>query len=440
MSSKEVYRNFIQQAAGQKKSIILWDAQRRYEGRFKSFDASGDYVILSDVTIVQPDAVMTVSEILLSLASLKIVSSGLAPAMGEVAPAVSVPTPPVAERPASQPEGVEPSVFTPSTPPLATESALPHLPVEKGAVPPLPAEPLAPGEQPAAEIEAAPTVSLPPLPTEKIESGFFEGSPVTVEPAAAASAPEISSAPKPESPEESLRIPTLEELMGIAPAPSAARPVVPQATAPPVPAPVPSAPEKAILAPTPFPAPSTTAATESAGQPAEVITPEEKKPEEGVKSKWQKGFASFAGRFRKAPAAKTAIPATDPASPAAASGTETYTPSVPLTKPQTPPAASTYAARPSDFEVKGFEKPKQRVVPPEVLAQKSAAVSTSPFFQDYSTSPGQVAPDQLVVPKKKRDLGTIVLDILIALLALIAVAIVVMGFLKIKLPFRLPFF
>lgn len=447
MSSKEVYRDFIQQAANQQKTIILWDAQRQYAGRFKSFDSSGDYVILSDVTIVQPDTVMTVSEILLPLVSLKIVSSGqgepliqTAPGFREtVQPTLRVPTEP-AGAPAlpNAPEATIPSV------PPSPEDGSPLLSTDGSALPPLPDTSQTSPEEPALEQEEIIPTIIQPLPEEEAgpswgsDSKFFEEKPsIAGSPAEGAPLPGISFTPKPEVPkeEESLRIPSLEELMGIAPPVPAASPMVPPTITP-----QPSLSTSPVIPPVERVAPPLSPLAKPELEPEKLIeaqAPGELPKKTGLKAL----FSSLTGRFKKAPEPQTTaenMALSTPAAPAPPG--ETFK-AAPVPQPQTPPpAGSSFAVRPSDFEVRGFEKPKPRIVPPEVLAQKSAEVSSSPFFQGYATAPGQYQQGGMAVPKKKRDISTIILDIVIALLFFAALAIVAMGFLKIKIPFRLPFF
>ncbi len=77
MSSKRIYQHFIKRTAAEGKSIVAWDNNRRYEGVFRSFDPTGEFVILSDVWVSEGEETIFVSEMLLPLDSLTIVSAGL---------------------------------------------------------------------------------------------------------------------------------------------------------------------------------------------------------------------------------------------------------------------------------------------------------------------------------------------------------------------------
>lgn len=90
MSSKRIYQHFIKRTAAEGKSIVAWDNNRRYEGVFRSFDPTGEFVILSDVWVSEGEETIFVSEMLLPLDSLTIVSAGL-PVSEEEAPLVKVP-------------------------------------------------------------------------------------------------------------------------------------------------------------------------------------------------------------------------------------------------------------------------------------------------------------------------------------------------------------
>jgi hypothetical protein len=91
MSSKRIYQHFIKRTAAEGKSIVAWDNNRRYEGVFRSFDPTGEFVILSDVWVSESEETIFVSEMLLPLDSLTIVSAGLPVSEEEVPPKVSVP-------------------------------------------------------------------------------------------------------------------------------------------------------------------------------------------------------------------------------------------------------------------------------------------------------------------------------------------------------------
>lgn len=103
MSSKRIYQHFIKRTAAEGKSIVAWDNNRRYEGVFRSFDPTGEFVILSDVWVSEGEETIFVSEMLLPLDSLTIVSAGL-PVTEEEAPPAKVPeikeAPSVEEKPA----------------------------------------------------------------------------------------------------------------------------------------------------------------------------------------------------------------------------------------------------------------------------------------------------------------------------------------------------
>ncbi len=77
MSSKKIYQQFIRRTASEGKSIVAWDANRRYEGVFKQFDPTGEFVILANVWVSEGQETIFVSEMLLPLDSLNIVSAGL---------------------------------------------------------------------------------------------------------------------------------------------------------------------------------------------------------------------------------------------------------------------------------------------------------------------------------------------------------------------------
>lgn len=77
MSSKKIYQQFIRKTASEGKSIVAWDASRRYEGVFKQFDPTGEFVILTNVWVSEGQETIFVSEMLLPLDSLTIVSAGL---------------------------------------------------------------------------------------------------------------------------------------------------------------------------------------------------------------------------------------------------------------------------------------------------------------------------------------------------------------------------
>lgn len=77
MSSKKIYQQFIRKTASEGKSIVAWDASRRYEGVFKQFDPTGEFVILTNVWVSEGQETIFVSEMLLPLDNLTIVSAGL---------------------------------------------------------------------------------------------------------------------------------------------------------------------------------------------------------------------------------------------------------------------------------------------------------------------------------------------------------------------------
>jgi len=77
LPSKKIYQQFIRKTAAEGKSIVAWDASRRYEGVFKQFDPTGEFVVLTNVWVSEGQETIFVSEMLLPLESLTIVSAGL---------------------------------------------------------------------------------------------------------------------------------------------------------------------------------------------------------------------------------------------------------------------------------------------------------------------------------------------------------------------------
>ncbi len=75
MPQLRVYRSFIKKAADSGKYLIIWDERRRYEGLFKGFDPQGEFVVLSDVTIYDGDERISSPEILIPIEDIKIVST-----------------------------------------------------------------------------------------------------------------------------------------------------------------------------------------------------------------------------------------------------------------------------------------------------------------------------------------------------------------------------
>lgn len=75
MPQLRVYRSFIKKAADSGKYLIIWDDQRRYEGLFKGFDPQGEFVILTDVTIVDKQEEIYAPETLIPIENIKIVST-----------------------------------------------------------------------------------------------------------------------------------------------------------------------------------------------------------------------------------------------------------------------------------------------------------------------------------------------------------------------------
>jgi|GEM_PF-7084672 len=75
MPQLRVYRSFIKKAADSGKYLIIWDDKRRYEGRFKGFDPQGEFVILVDVLIKDENEEIESPEILIPIEDIKIVST-----------------------------------------------------------------------------------------------------------------------------------------------------------------------------------------------------------------------------------------------------------------------------------------------------------------------------------------------------------------------------
>ena len=102
--------------------------------------------------------------------------------------------------------------------------------------------------------------------------------------------------------------------------------------------------------------------------------------------------------------------------------------------PPTPAASQKGVATPQVGWAKRIprfpSRPTRPPIPPQVVQRKSAQVSASTFFSQEEAGPP-------VVPSRRVDIGTLILDILIGILVLVAIAIVVMWFLRVKLP--LPF-
>ncbi len=164
MSSKKIYQQFIRKTASEGKSVVAWDASRRYEGVFKQFDPTGEFVILTNVWVSEGQETIFVSEMLLPLDSLTIVSAGLpietfeeetyeefgAVYPAEVSPEVRVPS-------ISQPavEGDTAFVF-PQTEPLEK----PAFQVEKSKEP-------TPEASPSVESAVSKLINLPTPSSEK---------------------------------------------------------------------------------------------------------------------------------------------------------------------------------------------------------------------------------------------------------------------------------
>lgn len=187
MSSKKIYQQFIRKTASEGKSIVAWDASRRYEGVFKQFDPTGEFVILINVWVSEGQETIFVSEMLLPLDSLTIVSAGL--------PIETFEEETYEEFGAVYPAEVSPEAGVPSVPqpPMEGDTAFAFSqtePVEKSSYPvEKPKEP-ASEVSPPVETEASKLINLPtPPPSSEapVEPAPFEP-PVTSQPAVVSTA------------------------------------------------------------------------------------------------------------------------------------------------------------------------------------------------------------------------------------------------------------
>lgn len=355
MSSKRIYQQFIRKTASEGKSIVAWDKNRRYEGIFKSFDPTGEFVVLSQVWVSEGDETIFVSEMLLPLDDLSIVSAGLPVAEEEpfaeeeMLPTQKIyPIEAVEEKPAVEPE----PVVSP-TPPAPLESQR-EKKVERGEE-----------ARPVSEVKPVEkTTPLPPQPVERLEK------PGGVR--LAENLPKVPQAKEAAAPVAAER--EIEEL-------STAKPVMPR----------------------------------------HLAKPEEKGESELLVNRVKTFFSQKFKRDKKIKKGEVKVAREIPPTPTFQGSN---------VQPRPVHAAATkvgWAQRLPRFPTRA-PVPK---VPPQVIQRKSAQVSASSFFSDEGPS--------TVMPPRRLDIGTLILDVLIGLLTLVAIAIVVMGFLRVKLPFNLPF-
>jgi hypothetical protein len=354
MSSKRIYQQFIRKTASEGKSIVAWDKNRRYEGIFKSFDSTGEFVVLSQVWVSEGDETIFVSEMLLPLDDLSIVSAGLPVAEEEpfaeeemLSTQEIYPAKPVEEKPAVKPETVVPPIS--STP---SESQREEK-VEKE-------EETRPGGEARPEEKTTPP---PPKPLERSEK------PEVVKPA--------------------------ESLPNVSHGRESAVPV---------------AAERKIGEPAAKQAP-----------PRHLAKPKEKEESELLVDRVKTFFSQKFKMGRKVKKGEARVAREIPPTPTFQGSN---------VQPRPTHAAATkvgWAQRLPRFPTRA-PVPK---IPPQVIQRKSAQVSASSFFSEEGPS--------TVMPPRRLDIGTLILDILIGLLTLVAIAIVVMGFLRVKLPFSLPF-
>lgn len=370
MSSKKIYQQFIRKTASEGKSIVAWDASRRYEGVFKQFDPTGEFVILTNVWVSEGQETIFVSEMLLPLDSLTIVSAGLPvetfeeetfEEFGAVYPAES---PPEAENtPAFTPAMEGDTAFTLSqTGPIEK----PVSPVEK------PSE-ISSETQPPVESAVSKLINLP-----------------MASPASSSEA-EVEAAPA--EPKVSSR----------APAPSAVSSEASKVE------------EAAVSEKTEITAEPKTASAEikESVEKKEEIPEEKTAPMQKVKG----GIGKLPGFFQKVFQRKPK---------------QEYPQDVAQKIPPTPAYRASQPRRifppgpsiPTRPAVPATPPPAAH---PQVIQRRSAQVSTSSFFN-------QPVPSQAAIPKQKVDIGTLILDILIGILTLVVIAIVAMGFLGIKIP------
>ncbi len=326
--SKKFYRSFIKKAADEGRVIVVWDGNRRYEGTFKGFDPTGDFLVLSDVSIAEKEETLFGSEIILPLDILTVVSAGIP--TGEPTPVRRV-----AHEESFAPQEAQrevlPSVeVSKEVPPISQES------IKEEAKAILP-------EKKAEKPVASPSTVTSPVPKEKFSL--------------------LNLLPWRKS---SLKV---EEVAGVKPTPVFEGKIF----------------EKPITPKPGTPKPVTSTGVSAPSPPSPLLPKKEGIGRESVKEV-----------TKPSPTTPKVVPAPEEV------------------KPQT-------------------QKVTPRIVPPEVIEKKSAQVSTSQFFTE---SKGIETPS---LPQRKFDIGTLILDILIVLLTLVAISIAVMGFLHVKLPFELPF-
>jgi small nuclear ribonucleoprotein (snRNP)-like protein len=353
MPQLRVYRSFIKKAADTGKYLIIWDDQRRYEGVFKGFDPQGEFVILSDVTIIDKQEELHAPETLIPIENIKIVSteteeqrkrrleSKVEVAVGTLMPGKTIEE---AERiEVKKPEKIEEpkeiTEFIPEPEPKPREIVEEEKPVVEEA--------FSEEEQKPAEAEAQEALK-----------------PEAQEPAS-----------KPETREEGDFVSVIESEVDTSLLSPETRELLKEIS------------EKA-------------AAVEKKEEPVEVP---------------KKDFEETA-------------PAIEPVKPAEPeiSIIEDKKTEVPGLKEEPQKVEKVEPAKTAVTPATKAEEPKGKT--PKVIAEKSEKAARSKFFAKAETKKPEL-------PKRKVDIGTIILDIIIVILGIVAIGLLVVTVLGIRLPF-----
>lgn len=374
MPQLRVYRSFIKKAADSGKYLIIWDDKRRYEGRFKGFDPQGEFVILVDVLVRDENEEIESPEILIPIENIKIVSTETEEERRK--------------RIASQKE-IQTGVLMPGVKPEAV-AEIPVPAPEKVA-----SEEVVPQKEPVveqAEKLSVPSAPMPPkaeAEPEKKEEAEAESRKMEQEAVSAGLTPEEKAFEEKTQPEkkeankEDTLVSVLESDVDTSILSGETRELIEELS------------KKAAVRPEgekveaaePGPAPVAEAsAVKEKPEPQPAKPSPEVKPEAAVQ-KTSSATESAYGT-KAAPAAGVRAEARQPVS----------------AEPETKKAATT------------------------IIEEKSRKAASSKIFAEGKTK----KPD---IPRRKVDIATLILDILIVILGIVAIGILAVTFLGIKLPF-----
>lgn len=399
MPQLRVYRSFIKKAADSGKYLIIWDERRRYEGLFKGFDPQGEFVVLSDVTIYDGDERISSPEILIPIEDIKIVSteteeernkrlsSKVKLSTGILMPGVTkeeigeIKTPlpeeikeaPEAEEIREEPEKVEKAIEEKEE---SSSEGFSRFPFETEEKPSVSKELVSAVEEPKPSVE----VETPEEePVEKISEPVVQAVEEEKKEPAEKDSENVFSSVLEAEPDTSVLSPETRELL-----------------------------QKF---------------TEKLQETPEVKSSvEETKPEIRIDA-GEKTEISILEEEKSKIAGQTHIEETRVVEPVEAPSVSTQP--APAQTPE--PAAKVQAAGPETTPKPAPEvSPKPKTT--EIIEKKSEKAASSKFFAKSEKK-------KPVVPKRKLDLGTLILDILIVILGILAIGILAVTILGIKLPF-----